>query len=313
MTTGKIEISVLIPLYNEEGSLRELSERLGKALDGRGESWEAVFVDDGSTDGSFAVLERLHENDRRFRVIRFRRNFGKSAALRAGFRAARGNRVVIMDADLQDEPEEVPTLLDKLADGYDMVGGWRAERRDRFVKKLTSRIYNLATALLTGIRMHDFNCGLKAFTREVIETIPVHGELHRYIPVLAHRRGFRVTEVKVRHHPRRHGESKFGPYRFFAGFADLLTVLFLTRYFKKPLHFFGGLGCFFFLAGFLIDFVLVVGSLFGDTIRTRPLLFLGILLMLIGFQFISTGLLGEMLALGRGGDEQEYAIRESRD
>ncbi|HPJ71304.1 MAG TPA: glycosyltransferase family 2 protein [bacterium] len=304
-------VSVLIPLYNEEENLEPLVGRLRPVLDSLGADWEVIFVDDGSTDGSFERLRRLRDGCPGLKAVRFRRNFWKSAALRAGFRQARGDRVVIMDADLQDDPEEIPGLLELLDQGYDLVGGWRADRRDRFVKRQTSRIYNLATSTLTGIRIHDFNCGLKAFRREVIESIPVHGELHRYIPVLAHRRGFRVTEKKVRHHPRLHGESKFGPYRFFAGFADLVTVLFLTRYFKKPLHFFGGLGLMFFVAGFAIDFVLLVGSLFGETIRTRPLLFLGILLMLIGFQFISTGLLGEMLAMGRDEDEREYLVGET--
>jgi len=311
---NKVDLSVLIALYNEEDNLPLLFEKLQPVLNSLSCSWEVVFVDDGSTDSSYKVLRRLQEEcPAGVRLIRFRRNFGKSAALRAGFKAVRGRKVVIMDADLQDDPREIPSLLARLKEGFDLVGGWRADRRDRFIKKYTSRVYNFVTSTLTGIRMHDFNCGLKAFRREVIETIPIHGELHRYIPVLAHRRGFKVTEVKVKHHPRLHGESKFGPYRFFAGFADLLTVLFLTRYFKKPLHFFGGLGVVFFLVGFIIDFVLLIGSLFGDTIRTRPLLFLGILLMLIGLQFISTGLLGEMLAMGREDEEREYVVRESRD
>jgi len=310
---SRLAVSILIPLYNEEENLRPLFQKIREVLPALSGEAEVIFVDDGSTDGSYRVLQELKEEADGVRLIRFRRNFGKSAALRAGFRAVRGARVVIMDADLQDDPAEIPGLLAKLDEGYDLVGGWRADRRDRFVKKWTSRVYNLVTSTLTGIRMHDFNCGLKAFTREVIQAIPIHGELHRYIPVLAHRRGFRVGEVRVTHHPRAHGESKFGPYRFFAGFADLLTVLFLTRYFKKPLHFFGGFGMLFFLIGFFIDFVLLIGSFFGDTIRTRPLLFLGILLMLIGLQFISTGLLGEMLALGREEEEQEYLVRESRD
>ena len=215
-----------------------------------------------------------------------------------------------MDADLQDDPEEIPQLLRELDSGFDLVSGWRTRRRDRFIKKYTSRIFNLVTSALSGIKLHDFNCGLKAMEREVAENISLYGELHRYIPVLAYWKGFRVAETPVRHHPRGAGQSKFGVYRFFAGFMDILTVMFLTRYSKKPLHLFGGAGLVLFTAGVLINAYLVMLSILGiDYIRSRPLLFLGILLILIGFQLISIGLLGEMLAMSLHRKKGEDIVR----
>ncbi len=304
-----IEISVLIPLYNERDNLAPLTEKLQTALTATGRSWEIVFVDDGSDDGSFEVLKSLAVAEPRIRVIQFRRNFGKSAAMSAGFAAVRGEQVVTMDADLQDDPAEIPSLVGMLDAGNDLVSGWRFRRQDRFIKKHTSRIYNWATASLSGLKLHDFNCGLKAFRREVMEDVPLYGELHRYIPVLAHWKGYRVGELKVEHHPRAFGRSKFGAYRFFAGFMDLLTVMFLTKYSKKPLHLFGGAGLVLFSLGLLINLYLAVLKLMGQGIGHRPLLFLGVLLMLIGFQFISTGLLGEMLAIALHRRSAEYTIK----
>ncbi len=309
------ELSILVPLYDERDNLRPLFEKLRKVIAGLGVSWEAVFVDDGSNDGSFEVLKKLREADpRRVRVFRLRRNFGKSAALDVGFRAVRGKRVIIMDADLQDDPEEIPALLAGIDQGYDLVTGWRVDRHDRFIKKQTSRLYNLVTSTLTGLRLHDFNCGLKAFRREVVDDISLYGELHRYIPPLANWKGYRVTEVRVRHHPRAFGKSKFGAYRFFAGFMDLLTVMFMTRYSKKPLHLFGGAGLLLFLAGLVINGYLVTLSLLGvDFIRVRPLLFLGVLLMLVGFQLLSTGLLGELMTMSIHRKKEEGIVRETLD
>lgn len=306
------QLSILVPLYDERDNLAPLFAKLKETLDGRPGGWEAVFVDDGSTDGSFEALKELRGSDPRIRIFRLRRNFGKSAALDTGFKAVRGQRVIIMDADLQDDPAEIPALLEKIDQGYDLVTGWRFSRRDRFIKKYTSRIYNLVTSTLTGIRLHDFNCGLKAFRREVIEDISLYGELHRYIPPLAHWKGYRVTEVRVRHHPRAFGKSKFGAYRFFAGFMDLLTVMFMTRYSKKPLHLFGGAGLVLFLAGVLINGYLVALSMIGvDFIRVRPLLFLGVLLMLVGFQLLSTGLLAELMTMSLYRKREEAIIREA--
>jgi glycosyltransferase involved in cell wall biosynthesis len=307
----KIDLSVLIPLFNEKENLPPLAERLKEVLQGTGRSWEIVFVDDGSDDGSFAVLQSLAAGDPRIRVIQFRRNFGKSAAMSAGFAIVRGALVITMDADLQDDPREIPALIKMLDEGQDLVSGWRFRRQDRFIKKHTSRIYNRTTAALSGLRLHDFNCGLKAFRREVMEDVPLYGELHRYIPVLAHWKGYKVAELKVEHHPRAFGMSKFGAYRFFAGFMDLLTVMFLTKYSKKPLHFFGGAGLVLFLLGFLINAYLAILKLMGQGIGGRPLLILGLLLMLIGFQFISTGLLGEMLAVSLHRRSEEYTIKSA--
>lgn len=308
----EIDLSVLIPLYNERENLRPLFEKITKVLSTSDLEWEVIFVDDGSTDGSADILSSIKENSSRVKVISLRRNFGKSAALDTGFRDTRGKWVIIMDADLQDDPEEIPGLIEKLKEGYDLVSGWRVNRQDRFIKRYTSRIYNWVTSTMSGIKLHDFNCGLKGMAREVPLSISLYGELHRYIPVLAFWKGFRVTEKKVKHHPRAYGESKFGVYRFFAGFMDMLTVMFLTRYSKKPLHLFGGAGLILFVLGIIINGYLVLLSLLGvDVIRVRPLLFLGILLMLIGFQLISTGLLGEMLAMSLHRKKGQEIIRKT--
>ena len=311
--TPEVDLSVLIPLYNERDNLRPLFQKITEVLDGNGLEWEVIFVDDGSDDGSAEIISDLEASSSRVKVVSLRRNFGKSAALDTGFQEAKGKWVVIMDADLQDDPEEIPGLIEMLSDGYDLVSGWRFERQDRFIKKYTSRIYNWVTSSMSGIKLHDFNCGLKAMVKEVPVSISLYGELHRYIPVLAYWKGFRVTEKKVKHHPRAFGESKFGVYRFFAGFMDMLTVMFLTRYAKKPLHLFGGAGLILFIVGVLINGYLVMLSLLGvDFIRVRPLLFLGILLMLIGFQLISTGLLGEMMAMSLNRKKGQDVIRKAK-
>ena len=309
----KIDLSVLIPLYNERDNLHPLFQKITEVLDGNGLEWEVIFVDDGSDDGSAEIISDLEASSSRVKVVSLRRNFGKSAALDTGFQEAKGKWVVIMDADLQDDPEEIPGLIEMLSDGYDLVSGWRFDRQDRFIKKYTSRIYNWVTSGMSGIKLHDFNCGLKAMVKEVPVSISLYGELHRYIPVLAYWKGFRVTEKKVKHHPRAFGVSKFGVYRFFAGFMDMLTVMFLTRYAKKPLHLFGGAGLILFIVGVLINGYLVMLSLLGvDFIRVRPLLFLGILLMLIGFQLISTGLLGEMMAMSLNRKKGQDVIRKAK-
>lgn len=305
-----LDLSVVIPLYNEGENIEPLFTRLRPVLEKVSPEWEIVFVNDGSSDDSAAELSRVRALSPRVRIVNFNRNFGKSAALAAGFKLAGGERLVTLDADLQDDPGEIPSLLAKLEEGYDFVSGWRVKRRDRLVKRFTSRIFNRVTSWVSGVRLHDFNCGLKAFRRGAVENLALHGELHRYIPVLVCWRGFRVTEVPVRHHPRHRGSSKFGIYRFFAGFMDLLTVMFLTKYVKKPLHLFGGIGLAFFILGVLINLYLVVLSWLGDVIRVRPLLFLAVLLMLIGFQFISTGLLGEMLSMALHREREDYIIKD---
>jgi glycosyltransferase involved in cell wall biosynthesis len=304
-----MDVSILVPLLNEEDSLRELYGEIERAMTPSGRSWEVVFVNDGSTDGSMQVLRELFENRLNVKVLSFGRNLGKSAALAVGFREVNGNAVVTMDADLQDDPGEIPKMLDLLDEGYDLVSGWKKERRDPLSKRLPSKLFNGVTAALSGLSLHDMNCGLKAYRRDVVKTIKVYGELHRYTPVLAHWAGFRVTEVPVRHHPRRFGSSKFGAERFTRGFFDLLTVLFLRRYAARPLHLFGMVGGVLFAGGFGIGVYLTIVKIMGGAIGRRPLLTLGILLMVVGVQFVSFGLLAEMLANLRG-EETSYAVRE---
>jgi glycosyltransferase involved in cell wall biosynthesis len=304
------EVSIVIPVYNEAESLQPLYQGLVSVLDALGRPYELLFIDDGSTDGSFDLLAELHAQDPRLQVIQFRRNFGKAAALTAGFAEARGAVIVTMDADLQDDPQEMPALLNKLAEGFDLVSGWKHPRRDPPTKTLPSKLFNWATSRLSGIWLHDFNCGFKAYRREVVQEIRFYGDLYRYIPVLAHWRGFRVTEVAVRHHPRRFGRSKFGASRFLRGFFDLITILFLTQYIRRPLHLFGWVGLLSLGVGTVINLYLTVLWFLGDRpIGDRPLLTLGVLLMIMGVQFVSFGLLAEMLASVSGRGVEDYSIR----
>ena len=310
---GQKELSVIIPLFDEEKSLRSLHGKLKSTLGRSGKSYEIIFVDDGSKDNSWQVLEELHAGDKDVRGIQFRKNLGKAAALSAGFEYAKGKVIVTMDADLQDDPKEIPNFINKLDEGYDLVSGWRFKRQDSFSKTISSRLFNYLTSILTGIRVHDFNCGLKAYRKEVVKEIDLYGELHRYIPVLAHWMGYRVGEVKVEHHSRVYGKSKYGARRLFGGLADLLTVLFLMRYMRKPLHLFGAVGLSLLLVGIIINIYFAVLWFMGQGVRVRPLLLLGVLLMLIGFQIISTGLIGEMIAGKKGKDKGSYIIRKILD
>jgi glycosyltransferase involved in cell wall biosynthesis len=309
------DLSIVIPVLNEEANLKPLYSELREALEALGRSYEIVFVDDGSTDGSAQALAELHETGERVKVVEFRRNFGKTAALTAGFRLSQGQILITMDADLQDDPAEIGVLLGKLEEGYDLVAAWRFERRDPLSKTLPSRIFNWTVASLTGVRLHDFNCGFKAYRRPVTEEVKLYGELHRFVPVLAFLKGFRIAEVKVVHRPRRAGRSKYGNIgRLGRGLLDFLTVIFLTTYLKRPLHLFGTAGIAIFLAGFVINTYLAYLRFFLDqAIGTRPLLLLGILAMLIGLQMISMGLLGEMLRNLTFRPEEEYSIRRVLD
>ncbi|HTK82422.1 MAG TPA: glycosyltransferase family 2 protein [Bacteroidota bacterium] len=307
---GGLEISIVIPLYNEEQSLRELHEKIRNALH-RFNRYEIIFVDDGSTDGSFRVLQELRQRDRRVKIIRFRRNFGKSAALSVGFAQAEGSFVITMDADLQDDPNEIPSLVNELKKGTDLVSGWKKKRRDPISKTIPSKFFNFVTSVMTGIRLHDFNCGLKGYKKDVVKEVRIYGELHRYIPVLAHWLGFKVGEIPVQHHARKYGKTKFGFGRFWKGFLDLLTVLFTTRYLQRPLHLFGFWGIVFLLAGTAIDGYLVfLKFVEGFSLSNRPLFTAGILLIIVGVQFISIGLIGEMISKTRSTSEKEYSIRE---
>ncbi len=308
--TGSKEISVVIPLYNEEQSLRELFDKIRNVLTRSGR-FEVIFVDDGSTDGSMRVLLELRNRDRRVKIIRFRRNYGKSAALSVGFTKAEGDIIITMDADLQDDPNEIPNLVNEIKKGYDLISGWKKKRRDPISKTIPSRFFNFVTSIITGIKIHDFNCGLKAYRKEVVKEVEIYGELHRYIPVLAHWLGYKVGEIPVQHHQRKYGRTKYGIGRFWKGFLDLLTVIFTTRYMQRPLHLFGFWGMVFFLAGFAIDLYLVTLKFTeGMALSNRPLFFGGILLIIVGVQFISIGLIGEMITKTRRTPEKEYSIRE---
>ena len=288
-------ISVVVPVHDEERSVALLHDELRSALEPLGREWEVVFVDDGSTDGTFGALTRLHAAEPNVRVVRLRRNFGKSAALAAGFAQVAGEVVVTIDGDLQDDPSEIPRLLAKLDEGFDLVSGWKARRRDRLSRRIPSRIFNAVTGWVSGLRLHDMNCGLKAYRAEVVKGLSIYGELHRFIPVLAHYRGYRVAELAVNHRPREHGRSRYGIERYLRGFFDLLTVTFIGRYRTRPLHLFGGLGLLLGGLGTAVLVYLTVLKAAGHAIGHRPLLTLGVLLVVVGMQFFSLGLLGEMI------------------
>lgn len=310
-----IAVSVVVPVYDEAASLGELAERLHAVLGERtGGDFEILFVDDGSRDGSWGAIEEAH---RRYpdtvRALRHRRNFGKAAALANGFAAARGKMIVTMDADLQDQPEEIPKLLDAMdAEGADVVSGWKKNRRDPLDKTLPSRVFNALTGALSGLRLHDFNCGFKVYRAECAKGLRLYGELHRFIPVLAHAEGYRVVEVPVEHAARTHGKSKYGSTRMVKGFIDLLSVFILTRYLRRPGHFFGGLGLLSGLTGFTILAYLSAMKLFWSMggIGTRPLFFLGILLALLGVQLFSIGILGELIIKTASRSPHSAALRE---
>ncbi len=288
-------ISVVIPVHDEERSVALLHDELSAALDPLGRPWEAVFVDDGSNDGTFGALTRLHAAHDNVRVVRLRRNFGKAAALDAGFAEAAGDVIVTIDGDLQDDPAEIPRLLARLDEGYDLVSGWKAKRRDPLTRRIPSRLFNGVAGRVSGLKLHDMNCGLKAYRAEVVHGMQLYGELHRYIPVLAHYRGYRVTELPVNHRPREHGRSRYGVERYLRGFLDLLTVTFMGRYRHRPLHLFGGFGLITSLVGMAILVYLTVLKLTGAAIGHRPLLTLGVLLVVVGIQFLSLGLLSELI------------------
>jgi glycosyltransferase involved in cell wall biosynthesis len=288
-------ISVVVPVHDEERSVALLYDELRAALEPLDTLWEAIFVDDGSTDGTFSALTRLHSAASNVRVVRLRRNFGKAAALVAGFDQARGEIVVTIDGDLQDDPAEIPRLLAKLDEGFDLVSGWKAHRRDRLSRRLLSRVFNAVASRFSGVRLHDMNCGLKAYRAEVVHGLRLYGELHRFIPVLAHYRGYRIAELPVNHRQREHGRSRYGIERYLRGFLDLLTVSFIGRYRHRPLHLFGGLGLVLTTIGIAILVYLTVDKALGHAIGGRPLLTLGVLLVVVGMQFFSLGLISEMI------------------
>ena len=307
--TESVDVSIVIPLLNEEQSLRKLTERIEASVDAW--SYEIIFVDDGSTDDSWKVIQELEKEKPHVIGIRLQRNYGKSDALQAGFDRVNGTYIVTMDADLQDDPAEIPALVRVLEDGYDLVSGWKKVRHDPLTKTIPSRFFNMVTRMSTGIPLHDFNCGLKAYKREVIDSIYLYGELHRYIPLLAKWEGFsKITEKEVKHHPREYGETKFGLSRFMNGFLDLVTLLSVNRYFQRPMHLFGTLGVLFLIIGAFINLYMAYLKIFlNEPLANRPLLFLGILLVVIGVQFFSIGFLGEMINKGQV-ERQKPNIRE---
>ena len=302
------ELSIIIPVFNEEESILELAEEISAVMKELSSEYELIFIDDGSRDSSYDKIKSLADKDSRINGVRFRRNYGKAAALSEGFRISKGKMVVTIDSDLQDDPAEIPILMKKLDEGFDVISGWKKNRRDPWTKRFPSKIFNLITRMMSGIKIHDFNCGLKIYRSDVIKTVKVYGELHRYIPVLAKIAGFNVSELIVNHRPRKFGKTKFGASRFLKGFLDLTTVLFLGKFERNPLHFFGILGGFLFLSGLVINGYLTIQWFGGVWIGNRPILFLGILLMIVGIQFISLGLLAEMITARE--ENLKYSIAE---
>ncbi len=308
---GSSSVSVVVPLLNEAESLPELARQLESVLErvARGR-YEVLFIDDGSTDDSFGVIQDLHTRNNRFKAIRFRTNHGKSAALAIGFAESKGDIVITMDADLQDDPAEIPAMISKLEEGFDLVSGWKRKRHDPWHKTIPSKLFNSVTSRMSGIKLHDFNCGLKAYRRDVVNSVQVYGEMHRYIPALAHWEGFRVTEIPVQHRARQFGSSKFGMSRFLKGYLDLLTVMFTTRYIKRPLHFFGAVGSLFAIVGLITDLYLVVEwSLNRTSLSNRPLALFGVAMIIVGVQLISIGLIGELIVKNNL-EHQRFSVRE---
>ena len=288
-----MKLSIIIPVWNEEENIQSLYNKLKTILIG---DYEILFVDDGSTDGTYHFLNNTRRKDSKLKIIRFKKNSGKSAALSMGFKHAKGDIIITMDGDLQDDPEEIPNFIEKIKEGYDLVVGWKYKRQDPLSKRIPSKFFNFLIKILTGVKIHDSNCCFKAYKKEVLKNLKIYGELHRYIPSLVHWKGFKITEIKVKHHKRLHGKSKYGISRLLKGFLDLLTIKFLIKYSKKPLHFFGSIGIISFLVGTMISLYLLYEKYFLDlNIGSRPLLILGVLCVIIGIQFICLGLLGEMI------------------
>ncbi len=310
----KIDVSIVIPLLNEVDSLASLYARLSAALDDLDKTYELIFVDDGSTDGSFELLKKLQLEDNRIRVIRFRRNFGQTAAFSAGFDLAQGDVIITLDADLQNDPADIPLILEKIDEGYDVVSGWRVNRQDKlFTRRLPSSMANFLISKLTGVKLHDYGCSLKAYRCEVVKNIKLYGEMHRFIPALASWMGIQVAEVPVNHFPRRFGRSKYGLKRVVKVFLDLLTVKFLLDYSTRPIQIFGLLGLVSLLGGTILAVYLTAIRLFTDQgLSNRPLLLLAILLIVLGVQFITMGLLGEMIirTYHETQDKPIYMVRE---
>ncbi len=305
--------SIVIPVYNEEDSLVELVDRIHAATKALEKPFEIVFVNDGSTDKSQQVIEALSAQYSYIRFITFRKNFGKSAALSAGFKHVKYRIVFTMDADLQDDPMEIPRFLEEIENGYDLVTGWKENRLDPKEKTIPSKLFNAMTSKMSGLKLNDYNCGFKCYKKEVLDEIDLYGELHRFVPFLAHKKGFKVKEIPVLHHERKHGVSKFGWERYARGFFDLLTVVFITNYINRPMHLFGGIGSLFFIAGLAIFSYLFFGRwIFGESIGSSPLFAITIFLLGAGVQIFIVGMLSELIVHNKERDKKKsYSVEKS--
>ncbi|MFT5233071.1 MAG: glycosyltransferase involved in cell wall biosynthesis [Candidatus Krumholzibacteriia bacterium] len=314
-STLRSDIAVVVPAFNEAESLPELVSRIEAAVASMNQAgepaltWEAWIIDDGSTDDTFAVVEALAAERPQVHGLSFGRNFGKAAALAAGFKAVSAPVVITMDADLQDDPAEIPALVKLIEDGWDLVSGWKSDRKDSFVKNNTSKIFNWFTSRMCGLSLHDFNCGLKAYSRSVTQDVQLYGDMHRYVPALAHLDGYRVTEMPVKHFARKYGTTKYGMARFINGFLDLLTVYFLHARRTSPLHFFGRLGMVFLTVGGGISSWFFVKWVLGYGMHLRPVLLVGLVLIIMAFQFISLGLIAELVVAGRSPEDAYRIVR----
>lgn len=314
-----MDISVVIPLFNEEESLPELTDWIVRVMHEHNFSYEVLFIDDGSTDASWKIIESLKKQYPAVSGVKFRRNYGKSAALNVGFAASQGDVIITMDADLQDSPDEIPNLFRMIKEeGYHLVSGWKKVRYDPITKTIPTKLFNAVTRKMSGINnLHDFNCGLKSYDKEVVKNIEVYGEMHRYIPVLAKWAGFdRIQETVVKHYPRKYGSTKFGPGRFIKGFLDLLSIFFVGKFGKRPMHFFGPLGVLFFLIGFFIAIWLIIEKLMlisqsenYRNVTEQPLFFLALLAIVLGSQLFLTGFLAELLSRGQD-NRNQYQIEK---
>ncbi len=308
-----MQLSIVIPLYNEEESLPELHAWIRRVVEQEGYDYEVIFVDDGSRDNSWKVVQQLAQENSRVKAIQFQRNYGKSAALNEGFQASQGDVVITMDADMQDSPDEIPELYNMIASGeYELVSGWKQKRFDPLTKTIPTKIYNGVTRFFTGIKLHDMNCGLKSYKRQVVKSVEIYGEMHRYIPVIAKRAGFsKIGEKVVQHRERQYGVTKFGMDRFINGFLDLLSILFVTRFSKKPMHFFGTMGLLVFFIGFIILMYLTISKFFfyGYGMTDRPIFYFGLVTIIIGVQLFLTGFLAELISRSSA-DRNDYLISQ---
>ena len=304
--TENPSISIIVPVLNEEGSLDKFYNETTKSLN-EYSNWEIIFIDDGSDDESYNIMQKLADEDNRVSIIQFFKNFGKADALSEGFKQANGDVVITIDADLQDDPAEIPRLIEKIQEGWDVVSGWKKDRKDPISKRLPSKLFNMVTRFLTGIKIHDFNCGLKAYRRKVVKSIDIYGGLHRYIPAIAGQKGFSITEIAVNHRPREFGETKYGGNRLFHGFFDLFTMLFTGKYFDRPLHFFGSIG----LVFIFISTISEVYPIYDKIANGIPfqkhfaLIVFGAMIFGLGLWFFSIGLLGELLVKASGTSEKK--------